>query len=112
MRGRYKELFTLRDDFRAHGNYVVSSLLSFTYYGTQLGNRTLLEIIPVVRKREALTLWVHALLDFHSYKTRGIAQSQIVDYIKEIHYHVDGKGRIAYISVPTDWLEKVGEVEV
>lgn len=109
---RYKELFTLKVDFRDHGNYVVSSLLSFIYYGIRLGDKTLLDIVPATRKRETLMLWVHALLNLHTYKVRGTTQSKIVDYIKEISYHVDGKGRIAYISVPTNWLEKVGEVEV
>lgn len=29
-----------------------------------------------------------------------------IEDLKKVHFHVDGKGRIAYLSLPKEWVEE------
>ena len=75
--------------------------------GTGVGEVVLLDLYPKSSRYQDVAGFVHALLDLQSELTRPIRSRKGQRLKQQIHWHVDGKGKVAYLAVPRHWLIEV-----
>jgi len=90
-------------------NKSLLEFLSIPHLGVYVGDRILIDIdsyYPKDRKRNDSAL---VEITFELARIRfvpNLPKNMNIEDLKKVHFHVDGKGRIAYLSLPKEWVEK------
>jgi len=98
-----KQIYQLKERIGDTGSGLIHVLLKYPRRGVMIGNEILLDIIPETRKRSELLAFMQAYQDFLFYRQHP--KYSDADEIRKIHLHVNKCGRIAFLAVPSAWME-------
>ena len=100
-----REIYKLKEDFVDHGSGLIHQLFSPSHRGVQIGSRVLLSILPETKKRKELIKFFQVYHEFIFYRQHPKYSDK--ERIKNIHFNVDRMGKVAYFSVPSEWMQRI-----
>jgi hypothetical protein len=107
-KNKLKKVYVIKSDSPVNsGEGSLFTFLSIPHEGTPVGDRILLRIFPASKRQKLIEQNTMYLLRVYHFKQRGGTNFSDSKFYNQINFHTDWAGRIAYLSVPTSWMEEV-----